>query len=152
MDPITHGLASYALKRAAFPHVSRSATLAILAAGTLADLDSLSRSFGPSAFLTFYRTYFHSFLAAILLSLFVALPFLFRKPGPAKNQTSFVTIFGASLAAAVLHLLMDLFQSAGVSFSGLFPRAVSRQTGSPASISGFWEPLSRESFSPCSAV
>jgi membrane-bound metal-dependent hydrolase YbcI (DUF457 family) len=114
MDPITHGLASYALKRAAFPHVSRSATLAILAAGTLADLDSLSRSFGPSAFLTFYRTYFHSFLAAILLSLFVALPFLFRKPGPAKNQTSFVTIFGASLAAAVLHLLMDLFQSAGV--------------------------------------
>jgi len=114
MDPITHGLASYVLKRAAFPRVPRSTTLAILAAGTLADLDSLSRFFGPSAFLTFYRTYFHSLLAAILLSLFVALPFLLRKSGLAKNQTSFVTIFGASLAAAVLHLLMDLFQSAGV--------------------------------------
>lgn len=125
MDPITHGLASYALKRAAFPRVSRSATFAILAAGTLADLDSLSRSFGPSAFLTFYRTYFHSFLAAIILSFFVALPFLFRKPGSAKNQTSFVTIFGASLAAAVLHLLMDLFQSAGVELFWPFsPRRV----------------------------
>src|SRR5882672_10242096 len=90
MDPLTHALASYSLKRAAFPRAPRSATIAILIAGTIADLDSLSKLAGPSAFLTFYRTYFHSLLAALLFSLLVALP------------------------AALVHLLMDVCQSAGV--------------------------------------
>ena len=52
MDPLTHALASYALKRAAFPRVPRPVTLAILIAGTLADLDLLRTYFGPTAHLT----------------------------------------------------------------------------------------------------
>jgi hypothetical protein len=32
----------------------------MLVAGTIADLDGQSARFGPSAFLTFYRAYFHS--------------------------------------------------------------------------------------------
>jgi hypothetical protein len=59
VDPLTHALASYTLKRAAFPRLTRSATIAMLVAGTVADTDSLSKFAGPSAFLTFYRTYFH---------------------------------------------------------------------------------------------
>src|SRR6267143_1522201 len=74
MDPLTHALASYSLKRAAFPRVTRSVTIAMLIAGTIADIDSLSKLAGPSAFPTFL----------------------------------------AALAAAVLHLLMDLCQSTGV--------------------------------------
>src|SRR5206468_221782 len=38
----------------------------MLIAGTIADIDLLSAYFGPSAFLTFYRTYCHSLLAALL--------------------------------------------------------------------------------------
>jgi membrane-bound metal-dependent hydrolase YbcI (DUF457 family) len=113
VDPLTHALASYTLKRAAFPRGARSVTLAILVAGTIADLDSFSVYFGPSAYLSFYRTYFHSFLAALLFSLLVTLPFLFLKPKPAENQTPRATIFIAAFAAALLHLLLDLCQSSG---------------------------------------
>jgi len=114
MDPLTHALASYTLKRAAFPRAPRPTTIAILIAGTIADLDSLSKFAGPSAFLTFYRTYFHSLFAAPFLSLLVILPFLLRKREPTEIQTSPLPIFAAALAASVLHLLMDLSQSAGV--------------------------------------
>jgi len=114
VDPITHGLASYVLKRAAFPRLARPATLAMVIAGMIADLDGQSARFGPSAFLTFYRTYFHSLLAAILFSLLVTLPFLLRKPPSAEKQNSPPVIFLAGLSASVLHLLMDLCQSAGV--------------------------------------
>src|SRR5713226_7828989 len=114
MDPLTHALASYSLNRAAFPRITRSATIAVLIAGTIADLDSLSAQFGPSAFLTSYRTYFHSLLAALLFSLLVTLPFLLRKRASTEKQISPLPIFTAALAAAVLHLLMDLCQSTGV--------------------------------------
>src|SRR5229473_2266360 len=114
MDPLTHALASYSLKRAAFPRATRPATIAILAAGILADLDGQSFHWGPSAFLTFYRTYFHSVIAAVLLSLAVTLPFLLRKPEPGAKHISPAPIFVAALAAALLHLLMDVCQSAGV--------------------------------------
>src|SRR6266480_4834859 len=114
MDPFTHALASYTLKRAAFPRVPRFTTTAMLVAGTIPDLDLLSAYFGPSAFLTFYRTYCHSLLAALLLSLLVTLPFLLRRRGHTEQQVSPLPVFFAALAAAVFHLLMDVCQSAGV--------------------------------------
>jgi membrane-bound metal-dependent hydrolase YbcI (DUF457 family) len=114
VDPITHGLASYVLKRAAFPRLARPVTIAMIVAGTIADLDGQSAHFGPSAFLTFYRTYCHSLLAAVLFSLLVTVPFLLRKAPSAKKQISRPVIFAAALSASVLHLLMDLSQSAGV--------------------------------------
>ncbi len=114
MDPLTHALASYALKRAAFPRVNRSVTLAILVAGMIADLDSLSIYFGPSAYLAFYRTYCHSLLAALLFSLLVTLPFRFLKQEGAGNPVSLATIFAAALAAALLHLVLDICQNVSV--------------------------------------
>jgi membrane-bound metal-dependent hydrolase YbcI (DUF457 family) len=114
MDPLTHAVASYTLKRAAFPRIPRSATLAMLIAGTVADLDLLSSYFGPASYLTFYRTYLHSLLAAILFSLLVALPLLLRKTPASTNPISATIVFLAALSAALLHLLMDTCQSAGV--------------------------------------
>lgn len=114
MDPLTHALASYALKRAAFPAVPGSVTLAILAAGTIADLDLFSSYFGPSVYLTFYRSYSHSLIAALLFSLLVTLPFFFLEEKIPQNQFSRAGIFTAALAADILHLLLDLCQSAGV--------------------------------------
>jgi membrane-bound metal-dependent hydrolase YbcI (DUF457 family) len=114
MDPLTHALASYTLKRAAFPRVTRPVTLAIVFAGTLADLDLLSSYLSPSAYLTFHRTCFHSLLAALVFSLLATLPFFFLKPKGAQQQTSRATIFAAALAAALLHLVLDACQTAGV--------------------------------------
>jgi membrane-bound metal-dependent hydrolase YbcI (DUF457 family) len=114
MDLLTHALASYTLKRAAFPRATRPITLAILLAGTLADLDLLSAYISPSAFLTGYRTYTHSLLAAFLLALLVTRPFFLRNRRSTENKIPPLTVFKPALAAALLHLLMDTFQSAGV--------------------------------------
>jgi inner membrane protein len=114
MDPLTHALASYSLKRAAFPRVTRPIAIAMLIAGTIADIDSLSKFAGPSAFLTYYRAYCHSLLATLVFSLLVTLPVLLRRRGPTETRISPFPIFLAALAASVLHLLMDLCQSIGV--------------------------------------
>ena len=82
--------------------------------GTIADLDLLSNYFSPSGYLAFYRTYLHSLAAAILFGLIVSLPFLRRKVAAGSNPTSPATVFKAASAAAVLHLLLDACQSAGV--------------------------------------
>jgi membrane-bound metal-dependent hydrolase YbcI (DUF457 family) len=114
VDPITHGLASYALKRAAFPRVARPVTLAILLAGTIADLDSASGYFGPSAFLNWHRTYCHSFFAAFLIALLITFAFLLCNRRSPEKQTPLLSVFKPAVVAAVLHLLMDTCQSAGV--------------------------------------
>src|SRR5712691_12224007 len=114
MDPLTHALASYTLKRAAFPRAPRATTIAMILAGTIADIDVLSKYAGPSAFLTFYRTYFHSLLAALLFSLLFTLSFLRRKRGAEEKQAAPFPIFLAAFSAAVLHLLLDLCQSTSI--------------------------------------
>jgi len=114
VDPLTPALASYTLKRAAFPRLPRAATIAMLIAGTVVDIDSLSAYFGPSVFLTFYRTYCHSLPAGFLFSLLATILFLLRRRGQTEPIMSPVPIFLAALAAAVLHLFMDVCQSSGV--------------------------------------
>jgi membrane-bound metal-dependent hydrolase YbcI (DUF457 family) len=114
MDPLTHALASYTLKRAAYPRLPRAATIAVLVAGTSADIDWLSKFAGPYAFLTFYRTYCHSLVAALLLSLLITLPFLLRRRGPTEQPMSLLPVFFSALAAAFLHLAMDVCQSTGI--------------------------------------
>src|SRR5215467_15366287 len=111
MDPLTHALASLTLQRAAFPRLSRSATTAVVFTGMIADFDLFSSYFGPSAYLTFSRTYFHSLMAALFFALLAALPFLFLKPKSSDIQIPRLTIFAAALAAALFHLSLDLCQS-----------------------------------------
>jgi len=86
----------------------------MLLAGTIADIDLLSSYVSPSTSLTFYRTYCHSLLAAFLFSLLVTLAFFLRKRGPEERQDAPLPIFIAALSASILHLFMDLCQSAGV--------------------------------------
>jgi inner membrane protein len=114
MDPLTHALASYSLQRAAFPLLSRAATLAVVLAGVIADADLLSTYFGPSTYLAFDRTYFHSLPAALIFGLLATLPFFFLKPKSPENQISRATIFAAAFAAALLHLVLDVCQTSGV--------------------------------------
>src|SRR2546427_7561615 len=106
MDPFTHALASYTLKRAAFPCAPRSTTIAMLIAGAIADIDLLSAYFSPSVFLTFNRTYFHSLVAGLLFCLFVALPFVLPPPRSTLTPTSPLPIFIAALPASLPHLLL----------------------------------------------
>jgi hypothetical protein len=71
VDIVTHGLASLAVARGLFPRAGKLVMAGAVVAGTIADVDWLSKYFGPSAFLTWHGTYLHSivvvffFLAAI---------------------------------------------------------------------------------------
>jgi membrane-bound metal-dependent hydrolase YbcI (DUF457 family) len=114
MDPLTHALASLTLQRAAFPRLSRAATVAVVLAGTIADVDFLSTYFGPSAYLAFNRTYFHSLVAALAFGVLIALPFFFLKPKSPEQKTPCAAIFIAALAAGLLHLVLDVCQASGV--------------------------------------
>jgi len=109
VDPLTHGLASFALQRGFFPRASWRTVLAILFAGTVADVDSLSASFGPATYLRSHRTITHSFVFILMLA-FAA--FLFSKIGrdsePSVRWAGFSWM--AILAASELHLVMDLLQ------------------------------------------
>jgi membrane-bound metal-dependent hydrolase YbcI (DUF457 family) len=131
MDPLTHALAAYTLKRAAFPRLARPATIAMVVAGTAADCDLLSAHLGPSAYITWSRTYCHSALAAMVISTLAAAAFRFlprEERGPvlqragqaaapttvAGGQIAALTVFVPALAASLLHLLFDLCQAQGI--------------------------------------
>jgi len=108
MDPVTHGLASYALARAAFPRITRATLIAAILAGTAADLDQLSAYLGPSAFLAWNRTFLHSIASAILLAIVFAVALaLLRK----QKTDSLRIVLPLFLITSLLHLAMDLCQN-----------------------------------------
>ena len=122
MDPFTHALASYSIQRAAFPRLSRGATMAIVLAGVVADVDLLSIYFGPSAYLALNRTCFHSILAALAFTVLATLPFLLLQRKGSENKIPHPAIFSAALAASLCHLVLDTCQSDGVELLWPFSR------------------------------
>lgn len=114
MDPLTHAVASYSLQRAAFPRISRGAAAAIVLAGMVADVDLLSTYLGPSSYLAFHRTSFHSIVAALAFTVLATLPFVLGKPEGPGNKTPKAAIFSGALSAALVHLGLDTCQTTGV--------------------------------------
>ena len=113
MDALTHGLASYAVTRAAFPKASTATMIGAVFAGIVADLDAVSARFGPSAFLTWYRTHTHSITATLAIAvLFSAAAWLAQRKKAVHDPLK--TAFSAALLASVLHLGMDVCQNEGV--------------------------------------
>lgn len=127
MDIVTHGLASFAIARGFFPRAGKAATACAVLAGTIANIDWLSYYFGPSAYLTWHKTYFHSVFAAVLISVAFAASLLAVSSGKntagadeasgANNLAKrgmIATTFAAPLLAYLLHIAMDACQSSGV--------------------------------------
>ena len=109
MDPLTHGLATLALQRGFFPKASWRAVVAILCAGLVADIDSLSANFGPLAYLRWNRTATHSITFVLVLALAAFLFSLVLRRNPrAFDSIGFSWL--AIAAAAALHILMDALQ------------------------------------------
>lgn len=144
MDPLTHGVASFALQRAFFPKAKFATVAAMLVAGLLADLDSLAALFGPAAYITWHRNATHSLLAAlftaplaVLLSFAVLLAFgiaswggiviplgkgapseAAQDPRTTARQDAKALVYRAllaCLASALLHLALDVCQTDGIS-------------------------------------
>ncbi len=113
MDAFTHGLASYAITRAVFPRASRTTLIVAILAGAAADLDQLSAGVSPSAFLDWHRTYTHSVVGTLGVTIvFCIAAMLATRHKP--NADSLRTVFLALLAASTLRTAMDLTQNESV--------------------------------------
>ena len=111
MDIPTHALTSFALARGFFPRRGWPIVAGMLIAGTIADVDELGMFFGPAAYLTAHRTWTHSILATVfVVAIAAAVTFYLDKT----KAIPLRTILAAAGLAAAAHILMDLFQSAGV--------------------------------------
>lgn len=113
MDPLTHGLASFALQRGFFPRAPWRSVLVIIFAGAVADVDWFSASFGPGTYLRWHRTATHSIAFVVTLAfLAFALSRVSRSDdvGAKWNGLSWIAV----VAASSLHVLMDLTQAEGV--------------------------------------
>ena len=112
MDPLTHALSSFALKRGFFPKASRPVLASMILAGTLADLDWFSAFVSPSSYLRWSYGPLHSVVAAILLTLLVS----FAIRAFAKSRGIVLTgvlWWFAPLCASLLHIGMDTLLSSG---------------------------------------
>lgn len=110
MDPLTHGLASFALQRGFFPRAKWRAVLAIIFAGVIADIDSFSASFGPAAYLRWHRTATHSIAFVFVLALAAFVFTRLRRNTPVADSWTGLTWIAVASAAS-LHILMDLLQA-----------------------------------------
>jgi membrane-bound metal-dependent hydrolase YbcI (DUF457 family) len=133
VDFATHVLLSLAIARAFFPRGGWPVLLAVLAGGTLADVDLFSISFGPSAYLTLHHTFTHSLPGTVIVVLIsVLIAFFARRREP----LVFTTLFLAASTAAIAHLFLDLCQSDGITL--LWPFHYARIAGDFTSPSDFW--------------
>jgi inner membrane protein len=114
VDPLTHGLASFAVTRTFFPRVSRTVLAGAIVAGTVADLDFISSWIGPSAFLQWHRTYTHSLAGTVMIVAVFSVLLVAVARRNAAEKISLSSCVLPVLCAASLHLLMDFCQSDGV--------------------------------------
>ena len=113
MDPLTHGLASFALKRSFFPRVPRPVLISMLLAGTLADLDWLSNLLGPSAYLHWNGGPLHSIVGALILANGVSLALRSYAKSRGLLLSGALWWF-APTCAALLHVGLDSLLPSGV--------------------------------------
>jgi membrane-bound metal-dependent hydrolase YbcI (DUF457 family) len=114
MDVGTHALASLTLTRALLPRAPLNVWMLIVAAGTLADLDALSATFGPSAYLDWHRTLMHSLLASAFAGLILCVVYLLIRGKHKPARISVAAFLSVVLLSGFLHLAMDACQSAGI--------------------------------------
>jgi membrane-bound metal-dependent hydrolase YbcI (DUF457 family) len=137
VDIVTHGLASLAVARGFYPRVGKTATACAVLAGIAANVDSLSHYFGPSAYLGWHKSFLHSILGGVVVSLIIPLIVVaavlwgglgidvaVSKGSGAEGDLAgahhpalldlFLRLFFVSFSAALLHYGMEACQSIGV--------------------------------------
>jgi inner membrane protein len=113
MDVGTHALASIALARISLPRAPLISWVFVVAAGTIADLDSLSALLSPAAYLSCHRTYSHSLVVSTALGLGLYVLFARLIDKSTETRASRFVLFATILLAGWLHLAMDACQYQG---------------------------------------
>jgi membrane-bound metal-dependent hydrolase YbcI (DUF457 family) len=109
MNILTHGLASLALARGAWPRAPKQLWIVALATGVIADIDSASARWGASAWLQWHRTYTHSLLASIIIAAAFAAGYRLLADDSLRERFSIKNALAMALAAGWLHLFMDVW-------------------------------------------
>lgn len=117
MDNLTHTLTAVALSSAGLNRKTRLATLTLIVAANLPDLDLISRFWGTTSYLRYHRGYTHSILGASLLAFLLACAIYFcgrrAKPGPGPPLSLRWLVFLAWIGIAS-HLLLDCMNPYGI--------------------------------------
>ena len=120
MDNLTHTLAAVAMSQAGLRRFTPHATITLIVASNLSDLDIVTVLQGSTAYLEHHRGITHSLvgvtaLAGILAALMIAgSGLLARMRGRPPGKLSFLPLFGVCLAGTASHLLLDFTNSYGV--------------------------------------
>ena len=117
MDNLTHTLTAVALSQAGLHRKTRFATLTLIAAVNLPDLDFLSRLWGSATYLKYHRGFTHSILGVSLLAFLWHGPFTFwaakQSPNPDRHP-AFRWLLILAWIGTASHLFMDFTNSYGV--------------------------------------
>jgi inner membrane protein len=108
MDNLTHTLTGLALAQAGLSRTSRGATLTLVLASNLPDIDILAGLQGATAYLENHRDLTHSLLGAPALALALAGGLRALLDG-----SRFLPLAGCALLGVALHVFMDLWTSYG---------------------------------------
>jgi len=108
MDNLTHTLTGLALAQAGLSRASRGATLTLVLASNLPDIDILAGLQGATAYLENHRDLTHSLLGAPPLALALAGGMRALLAG-----SRFLPLAGCALLGVALHVFMDLWTSYG---------------------------------------
>jgi inner membrane protein len=108
VDNLTHTLTGVALAQSGLSRASRGASIALVLASNIPDVDMLFGLQGTASYLQHHRDLSHSVVGAPLLALGLALGFRLALRG-----SRFVGLFVAALAGVAGHVLMDLWTSYG---------------------------------------
>jgi len=120
MDNITHTLTAVAISQAGFKRKTRFATLALVVAGNIPDLDVVAGFVSSARYLEHHRGVTHSILGATLLAGMVAggIYAWGRRAPPAKKKTTPPLNLGwlafCCWVGATSHVLLDLTNAYGV--------------------------------------
>ena len=120
MDNLTHSLTAVAMSQAGLQRFTPHATLTLIAASNLPDLDIITVLDGSTAYLKHHRGITHSLvgvtaLALILAALMIAgSKLLARLRGRPPGKLSFLPLFGVCWVGTGSHLLLDFTNSYGV--------------------------------------
>jgi membrane-bound metal-dependent hydrolase YbcI (DUF457 family) len=108
MDPVTHALASWAAARTGLAAGARRATLLIVVAGVLPDLDALSYFFGPSAYLHYCGALLHSIAGGTSLAILLAIIFWLTGRRSPRSHLTLVRTFLLAAFGLAFHILLDV--------------------------------------------
>lgn len=108
MHILTHGLASLALVRAGWPRAPRELWIAAVAAGVVADVDVASAWLGAAAWLRWHHAYTHSLLAVLVVAAVFTAGYRRIADNSLLEKFSVLSAFVLTVAAGLLHLLLDV--------------------------------------------